>query len=128
MMRSVLLIEDSRAMRAMVASALQEFSDIQLVEAEDGLSALKLLPSRSFDLIITDINLPEITGLEVVRFVKEHPKYRHIPVLIISTQRSQADIDRGLGLGAAAYLGKPFEPDQLKSAVLPLLSPTADAH
>lgn len=108
-------------MRALVTSALEELGEIRVVEVDNGFAALKALPGSRFDLIITDINLPEITGLEIVRFVKEHPQYRHIPVLIISTQRTAADVQRGLSLGASAYLGKPFEPDQLKATVRTLL-------
>jgi two-component system chemotaxis response regulator CheY len=118
---SVLLIEDSRSMRALVTGALGELGAIRVVEVDNGFAALKALPGSRFDLIITDINLPEITGLEIVRFVKEHPQYRHIPVLIISTQRSADDIQRGMTLGASAYLGKPFEPEQLKATVRTLL-------
>lgn len=121
MAATVLLVEDSRAVRALVSNVLEEVGDINLVEVGNGFDALKALPGFRFDLIITDINLPEITGLEIVRFVKEHPGYQHIPVLIISTQRSQADIQRGLSLGASAYLGKPFEPEQLKATVRDLL-------
>ena len=108
-------------MRALVTGALGELGAIRVVEVDNGFAALKALPGSRFDLIITDINLPEITGLEIVRFVKEHPQYRHIPVLIISTQRSADDIQRGMTLGASAYLGKPFEPEQLKATVRTLL-------
>jgi len=127
MVASVLLIEDSRATRALVTSALDELGEIRVVEVDNGFAALKALPGSRFDLIITDINLPEITGLEIVRFVKGHPYYRHIPVLIISTQRSPDDVQRGLSLGAAAYLGKPFQPDQLKDTVRTLLPPPQPA-
>ncbi|MEW6325433.1 MAG: response regulator [Nitrospirota bacterium] len=122
---SVLLVEDSRATRALVVSTLEDLGHIRIVEADNGFAALKALPASRFDLIITDINMPEITGLEIVRFVKTHPQYRHIPVLIISTQQAAADVERGMSLGAAAYLGKPFQPDQLKAAVQSLLPPAA---
>jgi len=118
---SVLLVEDSRAIRALVVTTLQELGDVKIVEAETGFHALKALPGAQYDLIITDINLPEITGLEIVRFVRQHPIHGGVPILIISTQRSEADVRRGLGLGASAYLGKPFEPEQLKAAVCRLL-------
>jgi len=124
---SVLLVEDSRAIRSLVVTTLQGLGDIRIVEAETGFHALKALPGAQFDLIITDINLPEITGLEIVRFVRQHPVHAGVPILIISTQRSEADVRRGMGLGASAYLGKPFEPEQLTAAVrqlLPSLSPT----
>lgn len=120
---SILLVEDSRATRALVVSTLEELGQITIVEADNGFAALKALPASRFDLIITDVNLPEITGLEIVRFVKGNPQYKHIPVLIISTQQAAADIQRGLSLGASAYLGKPFKPEQLKATVQSLLPP-----
>ncbi len=123
---SILVVEDSRAMRALVVTTLRSLGDVRIVEADNGFHALKALPGSRFDLIITDVNLPEITGLEIVRFVRQQPAYTGVPILIISTQRSEADVRRGLQLGASAYLGKPFEPEQLKAAVwklLPSLSP-----
>jgi len=118
---SVLVVEDSRAMRALVVSTLRSLGDVQIVEVDNGFHALKALPGARFDLIITDVNLPEITGLEIVRFVREQPAHASVPILIISTQRSEADIQRGLKLGASAYLGKPFDPAQLKTIVGQLL-------
>jgi two-component system chemotaxis response regulator CheY len=127
---SVLVVEDSKAMRALVVSTLQSLGDMRIVEVDNGFHALKALPGSRFDLIITDINLPEITGLEIVRFVRQHPVHNRVPILIISTQRSEADVRRGMQLGASAYLGKPFEPEQLKTTVcqlLPALSPASSS-
>ena len=118
---SVLLVEDSRPIRALVTHTLEEFDNLTLSDAVNGLDAIKALSGAQFDLLITDINLPGVTGLELIRFARAHPTHRQMPILIISTQKSEADIERGLSLGANAYLGKPFEPEQLKDAVLPLL-------
>lgn len=118
---SVLVVEDSRAMRALVVTTLHSLGDVRILEADNGFLALKALPGAKFDLIITDVNVPEITGLEIVRFIRQHPVHARVPILIISTQQSAADVSRGLQLGASAYLAKPFEPDQLKTAVCQLL-------
>jgi two-component system, chemotaxis family, chemotaxis protein CheY len=118
---SILVVEDSRAMRTLVVTTLHRLGEVRILEADNGFVALKALPSARFDLIITDVNLPEITGLEIVRFVRQHPVHARVPILIISTQQSEADVNRGLQLGASAYLGKPFEPAHLIAAVRQLL-------
>jgi two-component system chemotaxis response regulator CheY len=74
-----------------------------------------------FDLIVTDINMPDINGLELVSFVKRTDAYRSIPLVIISTEGAERDREKGLGLGADAYLVKPFDPDELRGIALDLL-------
>jgi two-component system chemotaxis response regulator CheY len=71
------------------------------------------LPSQRFELILTDINMPDIHGLELLRFVRQDPRTQSIPVVVISTEASEKDIQRGVALGASEYLVKPFEPQQL---------------
>ncbi len=119
---SILIAEDSTPMRNFLCAALEDrFDDVEVVTAESGFAALKLLPSRPFQLLITDINMPDINGLELIHYLKENEHYRHIPILIVSTEASQEDRKRGLALGADAYLSKPFDPEVLEAAVAPLL-------
>ena len=113
----VLVVEDSAAMRSFIASAIEEIEGVTVTEAESGFQALKELPHGSFDLIITDINMPDINGLELIRFIRENEKYKETPLIIVSTESSQRDRERGLALGANAYLVKPFTPAALKEAV-----------
>lgn len=122
MTKKILVVDDSATMRSMLMSIIEEIKDVELVEASNGFEALKALPQQSFDLIITDINMPEINGLEVVHFVKNNPSYQKIPLIIISTEHGQADIKKGLALGAQKYITKPFDPDQLKKTVKELLN------
>ncbi|AKT42408.1 response regulator [Chondromyces crocatus] len=131
-MTRILIVEDSAAMRVYVRSALEdpEMSlpdDVEVTEAANGLSALRLLPRGRFDLVITDINMPDINGLELIRFVRQSPRYEHIGVLIISTQASERDIERGLALGADGFLPKPFTPEALREAVTASLTRRAEA-
>jgi two-component system chemotaxis response regulator CheY len=122
-MRRILVVEDSGAMRALIGSALEDLDEkLEIDEAESGFAALRMLPRRSYDLIVTDINMPDINGLELVSFVKRDPRYRQTPLLIVSTEGSERDRDRGLELGASAYLVKPFAADELRRLVLDLLS------
>ena len=113
-MPRILIVEDSPTMRAMLASALEDLDGpVKITEAESGFEALRLLPREPYDLILTDINMPDINGLELVAFVKKNEAYRSIPLVIVSTEGSERDRDRGLALGAEAYLVKPFDPEEL---------------
>jgi len=110
-------------MRALLTSALEDLDvPVKVTEAESGFEALRQLPRESFDLIVTDINMPDINGLELVSFVKNNANYRAIPLVIVSTEGSARDRDKGVGLGADAYLVKPFEPEALKTVVRELLA------
>jgi two-component system chemotaxis response regulator CheY len=109
----VLLVEDSGAMRAFVSAALAADGDYQITETVSGFEALKALPRGPYDVIITDINMPDIHGLELVRYVKEAPQHRQTPVVIITSDGGQRDRERGLQLGAADYLVKPFSAEDL---------------
>jgi two-component system chemotaxis response regulator CheY len=113
----VLVVEDSAAMRSFIASTVEEIEGVMVTEAESGFQALKELPRGNFDLIITDINMPDINGLELIRFIRENESYKETPLIIVSTESSQRDRERGLALGANAYLVKPFTPAALKEAV-----------
>jgi two-component system chemotaxis response regulator CheY len=116
----ILIVEDSPTMRSLLASTL-EVLPVKITEAANGFEALRLLPRRSFDLIVTDINMPDINGLELVSFVKRNEAYRGIPLVIVSTEGSERDRDKGLELGADAYLVKPFEAEALQQVVRDLL-------
>jgi two-component system chemotaxis response regulator CheY len=119
----ILIVEDSATMRSLLSSTLEELDvPVKVSEAESGFEALRLLPRHDFDLIVTDINMPDINGLELVSFVKQNPQYRSIPLLIVSTEGSDRDRDKGIGLGADAYLVKPFEPNDLCQIATELLS------
>ncbi len=121
-MKSVLIVEDSATMRSMIAAALEELPrPVALTHAESGFEALRRLPEQAFDLILTDINIPDISGLELVSFVKRSERYREIPLVIVSTESTERDRERGMGLGADAYLVKPFDPGDLLEVASRLL-------
>jgi two-component system, chemotaxis family, chemotaxis protein CheY len=119
----ILIVEDSATMRSLLASALTDLgTSVEITEAASGFEALRLLPREPFDLILTDINMPDINGLELLSFVKGNAAYREIPLIIVSTEGSERDREKGLGLGADAYLVKPFEPDDLRRVTSELLA------
>lgn len=121
-MKRVLVVDDSSTTRALIVSTIEEMEGFETVEAPNGFEALKRIPQQPLDLIVTDINMPDINGLEIVHFVKHHPDYRSIPMIIVSTEGSDEDVKRGLDLGASAYIKKPFEPEQLKSTIRRLIN------
>jgi len=121
-MRRILIVEDSAATRVYARSALEipglgPEEEVEVSEATSGLDALRLLPRGAFDLVITDINMPDINGLELIRFIRQSSRYDALALLIISTQAGERDIERGLALGADGFLPKPFTPEALRDAV-----------
>ena len=116
-MYKILLAEDSPSTRSLVVSALEMIGDVEVVESSSGFEALKILPRHKFDVIITDINMPDINGLELLSFVKQNPAYQHIPLIIITSEASERDREKGRALGADEYLVKPIDPDALQSVV-----------
>jgi two-component system chemotaxis response regulator CheY len=121
-MKHVLVVEDSSMTRSMIRSVLEEIGDIETVEAASGFEALKILPTQDFQMVITDINMPDINGLELINFIRRNERFREIPLMIISTEKSEEDKRRGLALGANAYLTKPFTVEALTNAVKGLIA------
>lgn len=119
-MARVLVVEDSAAMRSFVRAALEDEPDddpIEVVEASSGFEALRLLPRGPYDCVVTDVNMPDINGLELVNFIRKSEHHKLTPLIIISTQASERDKQRGIALGADSYLAKPFEPEELRALV-----------
>ncbi len=113
----VLIVDDSSAMRAFVRAALEDDGAVEVVESTSGFEALRILPREPFDVVIVDVNMPDINGLELVSFMRKTPQHRSTPVIIISTEASSRDQERGIALGANAFLSKPFAPEELRALV-----------
>lgn len=116
-MKTILIVEDSATTRALIRAVIDELGEYDTVEASSGFEALKLLPRQEYDLIITDINMPDINGLELINFVRNDDRYRHLPIIIVSTERSDEDKRRGMALGATAYVTKPFDSVDLQQVI-----------
>lgn len=114
---TILVVDDSAVMRSLLVSTLELLGDLQFVQAQNGFEALRALPRDKVDLVLTDINMPDINGLELLNFIRNNPVYKELPVIIISTEGSRKDIEKGLALGANEYLVKPFKPEQLLEVV-----------
>jgi two-component system chemotaxis response regulator CheY len=112
----ILIVDDSATMRAMVRGALEHDRHV-VAEAPDGRAALAELEAVAPDLVITDVNMPEMDGLALVRAVRGHPRYRFTPVLVLTTEDSESMKQRGREAGATGWLVKPFHPEQLRRTV-----------
>lgn len=117
MVQKILITEDSPTMRSLIVSTIQAMGDYDIIEAANGFEALRELPRNQVDLVITDINMPDINGLELVSFIKTNDQYKQTPLFIISTESSERDRDKGMKLGADAYLVKPFSPQELQKLI-----------
>jgi len=115
--KTILIADDSSAMRSMLVAIVGTLGDYRIVEASSGFEALRLLPRDHVDLIMTDINMPDINGLELISYLRNNPNYKNIPVFIISTEGSAKDIEKGKQLGADEYIVKPFSPAILQQLV-----------
>jgi two-component system chemotaxis response regulator CheY len=126
-MPKVLVVEDSGSMRAYLRAILEDgatgdgLGAFAVTEASSGFEAMRQLPRGPYDLIITDINMGDINGLELIRFVRKSEHHKSTPLLIVSTQHTERDVERGLTLGANGYLPKPFTAEQLREAVAQVL-------
>lgn len=118
-MERILVVEDSPAMRAYVRAALESDGVDEVVEAASGVEALKLLPRGGFTLVLLDINMPDLSGLELVAFLRKNPASRDVPVVMVTTEGRDTDRQRALGLGANGYVVKPFTTDALLDALRP---------
>ena len=121
------MVEDSAAARSLVRAILEDpefagpLGGCEIVEATCGFDAMRLLPRDRYDLIITDLNMADINGLELIHFIRKSEHHRTTPLAIISTQATERDIERGLALGANVYVPKPFTPEKLRDACTGLL-------
>ncbi len=119
--KQVLIVDDSSMTRSIIRAAVEDIDDLETVEVASGFEALKILPSTGFDLIITDINMPDINGLELINFIKKDPRFNSIPLVIISTEKSDEDKQRGMKIGADSYLTKPFTAEEVQDTIRALL-------
>jgi two-component system chemotaxis response regulator CheY len=118
-----LIVEDSPTMRQMISFSLKRFHNVHIIEAVDGLDALrKLAGPEKIDLILTDINMPVMDGLKLVSMVRQNASLRDIPIIIITTEGAEEDRERGLALGANAYIAKPIQSSHLIRTISELLA------
>ncbi len=108
----ILAVDDSPSMRKMVSFTLNA-AGFQVVEAVDGMDAFEKAQTQSFDLVLTDQNMPRLDGLGLTRKLREHPKFKLTPILMLTTESSDLMKQAGRAAGATGWLVKPFDPARL---------------
>jgi two-component system chemotaxis response regulator CheY len=116
-----LVVEDSPMMRQLLVFALARVKNLRVVEADDGVDGLRKLAASRFDLILTDINMPIMDGLKLVKRVRTDPTHKDTPIIVITTEGAAEDRQRALSLGANAYITKPIQAPQVIAKVKELL-------
>jgi two-component system, chemotaxis family, chemotaxis protein CheY len=115
-MHSILAVDDSASMRQLVSFTLKN-AGYNVLEAIDGQDALEKSGARDFDLVLTDQNMPRMPGIELVKKLRDNPKFKSTPILILTTESSDEMKQAGRAAGATGWLVKPFDPARLVEVV-----------
>lgn len=118
----LLVVDDTAAMRKHLADLLRSRCKVAVVEAENGVQALKRMQEHVFTLMVTDVNMPLLDGLKLTNLVRQDPVHKRIPILVMTTEASQEDRSRALAMGASDYLKKPAHDDDVVRRVRSLLA------
>jgi len=119
---AALVVEDSPMMRQLLVFALARIKQLRVTEADDGVDGLRKLSSHKFDIILTDINMPIMDGLKLVKRVRTDPVHKDTPIIVITTEAAEEDRQRAMQLGANAYITKPIQAPQVIQKVRELLN------
>ena len=122
MSKTILIVDDSSSLRQVVNLALTR-AGYEVIEAVDGLDGLAKLDGRKVNLIVSDVNMPRMDGIAFVTQVKQNPRYKFTPVIMLTTEGQDAKKEQGRAAGAKAWIVKPFNPPQLLDAVSKLILP-----
>ena len=120
-MQTILVVDDSPTIRRMVRAALGALTEVTFVEAGSGLHAIEVLGLQPVHLVVLDLNMPDMHGLDVIRFLRTHTQYRTLPVMVLTTRGDDTSREAAMGAGASTYLTKPFAPSSLVAAAKALL-------
>jgi len=119
----ILIVDDSSVMRKIIERSLRQagLDQAEVVEAGNGIEALAQVREGVFDLILSDINMPAMDGIEFLRQLATIESTKSVPVVMVTTEGSESRVVEALSIGAKGYIRKPFTPDQIKERVIPLL-------
>lgn len=116
MSKTILVVDDSSSIRQVVSIALKG-AGYEVIEACDGVDALSKLTGQKVHLIVSDVNMPNMDGITLVKEVKKNPQYKFTPIMMLTTESGEGKKEEGKAAGAKAWLVKPFQPPALLSAV-----------
>lgn len=115
-MKRIMTVDDSATIRQMVALTLRD-AGYEVIEAVDGRDALERLAKESVDMLITDLNMPNLDGVGLIRAVRQDPANRFIPIIMLTTESHDSKKQEGKAAGASGWIVKPFKPEQLLGVV-----------
>ncbi len=115
-MKTIMTVDDSASLRQMVSVVLRG-GGYQVVESVDGMDALTKVQGQELHLVLTDINMPKMDGLEFTRRLRAMPQYKFVPIVLLTTESTAEKKQQGKAAGATAWIVKPFNPDQLLAVV-----------
>ena len=121
-MAEILIVDDSKVMRDMIAACLRPEPSYAFTHAASGLEAIERLSMKAFQLVVLDLNMPDISGYEVVEFVRGQDRLKQLPILMVTTRGDEASRARALAAGATQFMTKPFAPPALLDAARKLLA------
>jgi two-component system chemotaxis response regulator CheY len=127
-MPKILIVDDSATIRKMVRASLRSLEDAEFVEAANGLEAIEQIALGPIALIVLDLNMPDMHGVDVLKFVRRHHGFRDVPIVVLTTRGDESSRETAMAAGATQYLTKPFAPQVLLSAARDLLSGAAERH
>ena len=127
-MTEILVVDDSKVMRDMIVACLRADSELEFTQAASGLEAIEQLSLKHFDLLVLDLNMPDISGIEVTEFVRSQPASKKLPIVIVTTRGDEGSRARALEAGASRYMTKPFTPEEILSEVRSLLVSATSDH
>jgi two-component system chemotaxis response regulator CheY len=119
-MASILAVDDSASMRQMVSFTLKG-AGYEVIEASDGVEALNIAKTKSVNMVITDVNMPNMDGISLIKELRALPSYKFTPLLMLTTESSPEKKQQGKAAGATGWIVKPFNPDQLLNTVKKVL-------
>ncbi|MDY0329696.1 MAG: response regulator [Thiomonas sp.] len=122
MAKTILIVDDSASLRQVVNIALSS-AGYEVIEAVDGVDALTKLDGRKLHLIISDVNMPNMDGITLVKEIKQKPDYKFTPIIMLTTESQEDKKAQGQAAGARAWVVKPFKPEQMLAAVSKLIAP-----
>jgi two-component system chemotaxis response regulator CheY len=124
----ILVVDDSKVMRDMIVACLRPRADFEFTHASSGLEAIERLSLRPFALVVLDLNMPDIGGIEVVEFVRGQDQLRALPIIIVTTRGDEDSRARALAAGANRFMTKPFTPDAILREVESVIGEGPEAH
>lgn len=121
-MPDILVVDDSKVMREMVVACLRAIEGLTFAHAASGLEAIEQLSLRPYDLVVLDLNMPDIGGVEVIEFIRGQDTLQKLPILVVTTRGDDTSKGRVMAAGASSFMTKPFQPDAIVAEARSLLT------